>query len=348
MAYQYKNIVEPLLEWYDKNKRILPWRDVNSPYYTWISEIMLQQTRVEAAKEYFYRFIDRLPSIEDLAAIEEEQLTKLWEGLGYYNRARNLQKAAKIICDSYDKVIPKEVNDLLNLPGIGPYTAGAIASIAYQQRVPAVDGNVVRIAMRLEASNEDIANPKVSKRITEELKQIIPKRAGDFNQALMDLGAVICIPNGSPKCECCPLTDQCNAYLLGKTSELPVKSKKSKRKIEEKTILVIAYKGKYLIHKRPNKGLLAGLWEIPNVDTLLELSEIQELCSVQATEVENLGNAKHIFSHVEWIMIGYLINLSSLESLTDEFVNDSVWADPNELNQIYSIPSAFDAYKKWK
>ena len=222
-----KQIVSPLVEWYRENKRILPWRDQDNAYYTWVSEIMLQQTRVEAVKPYFERFITELPDVRALALCPEKKLMKLWEGLGYYNRVRNMQEAARTVTVEYGGVLPADHQKLLSLKGIGSYTAGAIASIAYHIPVPAVDGNVLRVISRITESREDIMKQSVRKKIEEELLAIMPGDCpGDFNQALMELGAVICVPNGSPKCGECPAAFCCKAYRHGTVEELPVKAKK--------------------------------------------------------------------------------------------------------------------------
>ena len=248
-------IAQPLLVWYDARRRILPWREDPSPYHVWLSEIMLQQTRVEAVKPYYDRFLGKLPDIESLAEVEEEQLLKLWEGLGYYNRARNLKKSAVQIVSEYDGKMPEEYEQLLKLAGIGSYTAGAIASIAFHKPVPAVDGNVLRILSRLRLDDRDILDPKVRKSIEEELRDIIPaKRPGDFNQALMELGAMVCIPNGKPKCEECPWCELCQARIQGRVSEYPKKAPKKPRKIEKKTILVILDEHCVALHQESRRG----------------------------------------------------------------------------------------------
>lgn len=277
MDGQLKKIAVPLLEWYQKNKRTLPWRDKNNAYYTWVSEIMLQQTRVEAVKPYFERFIKELPNPEALAKCPEKKLMKLWEGLGYYNRVRNMQKAAAEIVEKYGGQLPADYKELLSLPGIGSYTAGAIASIAYQIPVSAVDGNVLRVVSRITLNEEDIMKQSVRKKIEEQLNEIIPEsEAGDFNQALMELGAVVCIPNDVAKCEECPLRRMCGAYSLGKVMELPVKAKKKERRIEERTVIVIQDGEKVAIRKREAKGLLAGLYELPNIKGHLKAEEVLE------------------------------------------------------------------------
>lgn len=340
-----KQIVDPLLIWYEKNKRELLWRADKNPYHVWISEIMLQQTRVEAVKGYYTRFLERLPELKDLAVVPEDELMKLWQGLGYYNRARNLQKAAQILVGEYQGKFPETYELLLQLPGIGEYTAGAIASIAFGQRVPAVDGNVYRIYTRLFADDSNITVGKVKKRIRNEVAEAVPEgRAGDFNQALMDLGAMICIPNGQPFCEKCPIAAWCIAAKQGKMLNYPVKSAKKPRKIEQRTVFLMEYQGNYLIQQRPPKGLLAGLWEFPSQEGVFSPEELHlKLTGVGAdvAEMELLGTAKHIFSHIEWHMLGYLVHLKKRpENLGENHVFSSI----HELENTYSIPSAFQVY----
>ena len=251
-----EEIVRPLVKWYRDNKRILPWRDKDNAYYTWVSEIMLQQTRVEAVKPYFQRFITELPDIQSLAECPEEKLLKLWEGLGYYNRVRNMQEAAKTVKDEYNGRLPEDYQALLSLKGIGSYTAGAIASIAYGEKVPAVDGNVLRVISRITESTEDISRQSVRRKIEQQVSQIMPSDCpGDFNQALMELGEVICIPNGKPLCEKCPLSHLCLAHKEGREMELPKKAEKKKRRIEKKTVLVFRQGDRIGIVRRPNQGL---------------------------------------------------------------------------------------------
>jgi len=345
MSTDYGFMINDLLEWYDTHARELPWRNQSNPYYTWVSEIMLQQTRVEAVKGYFTRFVKALPTIKDLAEAEETQLLKLWEGLGYYNRVRNMQKAAITIMEQYNGELPKDYKSLLGLSGIGTYTAGAIASIAYQLPIPAVDGNVLRVTKRLTGSYDDIMLPRVKKELEEDMLQIMPgKRSGDLNQAIMDLGATICIPNGKPLCTECPLNHACKAYQMNLTAELPVKSSKKGRKIEDKTVLLFSYHGEYALHKRADKGLLAGLWEFPNLDRFLSIPKLEKLLEEQGIEdysLELLGKAKHIFSHVEWHMIGYRILLSSRES---DLLKDFMWSSKEEIKEEHALPTAFKAY----
>ncbi|MBQ5796773.1 MAG: A/G-specific adenine glycosylase, partial [Firmicutes bacterium] len=299
-----QRVQEPLIAWYDGAKRDLPWRKDVTPYRVWLSEIMLQQTRVEAGKDYFLRFTAELPEVEDLANVPDDQLMKLWEGLGYYNRARNLKKAAGIIVEKYSGELPSTYEELLELPGIGPYTAGAISSIAFGRQRPAVDGNVLRVVMRLLGRYDDIAKDSTKKDVEAALLEVMTvgtshERPGDFNQSLMELGATVCIPNGQPHCEDCPWKDDCVALTKGIQMELPVKQTKKKRRIEEKKVLILRdEEGRILLHRRDEKGLLAGLWELPSVEG--DLSNFVEIC-----DLTEIGTAIHIFSHVEWHMTGY-------------------------------------------
>lgn len=338
-----KEIVAPLLLWYDKNARVLPWREQPDPYRVWLSEIMLQQTRVEAVKDYYERFLQQLPTVQDLAEADEDLLLKLWQGLGYYNRARNLQKAAKVICDTYGGKFPTSYEQWLELPGIGAYTAGAVASIALGQRVPAVDGNVYRIYTRLHADATSINTPALQRKVRQEVLDILPEQAGTFNQALMDLGAMICVPNGRPHCEECPISAFCKARAQGNMQDYPVKPAKKQRKKEQKTVFVIDVQGKYLIRKRPEKGLLAGTWEFPSQEGMVSLEELQELAREWKLEgdIRLLGSAKHIFSHVEWHMLGYAI---SLAQVPDELQDWGIFCDKDQLERKYSIPSAYAYY----
>ncbi|HPF28721.1 MAG TPA: A/G-specific adenine glycosylase [Lachnospiraceae bacterium] len=346
-------IVRPLLEWYDTNKRNLAWRENPTPYHVWISEIMLQQTRVEAVKGYYERFLAQLPDIEHLAYVEEERLLKLWEGLGYYNRARNLKKAAILIVKEYKGNMPASYEQLIKLPGIGTYTAGAIASIAFGISVPAVDGNVLRVITRVTANEADITLEQTKRNMTAELTKIMPKtRAGAFNQALMDLGAMVCIPNGEPKCTICPLASQCKAYLENKTDKIPYKTPKKARTIEEKTLIVINREGRVLLHKRPEKGLLAGMYEIPSILGFQTkenvLSYVKEL-GLKPIFIEALPDSKHIFTHKEWRMKAYFVKADDLATNTN--ITDTkmqyVFVTPEMTEDAYPIPSAFSAYEQF-
>ena len=348
MAGNLNNIVQPLLEWYRNNRRQLPWRDQNNAYYTWVSEIMLQQTRVEAVKPYFKRFIGELPDIQALAACPEEKLMKLWEGLGYYNRVRNMQLAAQTVVSTYGGKLPASYKQLLELKGIGNYTAGAIASIAYQIPVPAVDGNVLRVLSRITEDRQDIMKQSVRRQAEEKLQEVIPQECpGDFNQAMMELGAVVCVPNGPARCEDCPIAKFCLAYQHGIVEELPVKAPKKQRSLENRTVLVIQDGEKTVIQKRPKKGLLAGLYELSNLDGHLSRDEVLaevERMQLEPLYIEKLPDAKHVFSHIEWRMTGYLIRVASLD--TDREM-PFIFAEKKQSERQYAIPSAFRAYVKY-
>ena len=341
-------IITPLLNWYRQNKRELPWRDQNNAYYTWVSEIMLQQTRVEAVKPYFQRFTEELPDVRALAECPEEKLLKLWEGLGYYNRVRNMQKAACQVVELYNGVLPASYEELLSLKGIGSYTAGAIASIAYGLPIPAVDGNVLRVITRIQEDAGDIMKQSVKKQIETELKDVMPEDVpGDFNQALMELGAVICVPNGQPKCEECPVSFFCQAFHHGTIEKYPVKTQKKLRKIEKRTVLVIQDGNYTALKKRPDQGLLAGLYELPNTEGHLSQKEALEKVKALGLEplyIEPLPKAKHIFSHIEWRMTGYRIRVAALEK---KHTQGLIFADRKESHRQYAIPSAFSAYIKF-
>lgn len=342
-----QQIPEKLLKWYDQNARILPWRENPQPYRVWVSEIMLQQTRVEAVKPYFERFLKALPTVEDLAQAPEEQLLKLWEGLGYYNRVRNLQRGARAVMAEHGGVIPASFEALKKLPGIGDYTAGAIGSIAFQIPVPAVDGNVLRVISRVLYRRGNILDAKVKRRIEGEIKEILPERTGDFNQSLMELGATVCLPNGAPKCNECPLQELCRAHLVGDEESLPVKTKAKKRKIEQRTVFLLVCDGKIALRKRPEKGLLAGLWELPSQEGMLGCAEAGKL--LQTWGVRTLGelqkqtDAKHIFSHVEWHMTCWYVE-AALDPDAD--VKELIWVSRKELDQDVALPAAFKTYRK--
>lgn len=342
-------IAEPLLKWYDKGRRILPWREAPSPYHVWVSEIMLQQTRVEAVKPYYDRFMQALPDVEHLAAAQEEELLKLWEGLGYYNRVRNLNKAAKIIMDKYGGEMPSEYEELVRLPGIGSYTAGAVSSIAYGKRVPAVDGNVLRVLTRLCCDERDIMQQSVRRQIEEELKPVIPReRAGDFNQALMELGATVCVPNGVPRCAECPWQELCQAHERGEELSFPHKAPKKPRTIEEKTVLIIRDDSRTALRKRKNSGLLAGMYEFPCLEGKLSGKQVlsylkQEGLSV--LKIERLKESKHIFSHREWHMIGYKIQVDELAPRIGK--ENLLFIERSETKERYPIPSAYAAYMEY-
>lgn len=335
-------MAEMLLGWYDKNARVLPWRSNPLPYWVWVSEIMLQQTRVEAAITYFERFLAELPTVESLAAADDRKLLKLWEGLGYYNRVRNMKKAAGILVERYGGHIPADSKELQKLPGIGSYTAGAIASIAFGERVPAIDGNVLRVISRLYASKEDISVPAVKNKIMAKVVTMLPEsRVGDFNQALMDLGATVCLPNGAPNCTECPWNTVCAALDQGLTEMIPVKAKKPARKIQKRTIFLIVSEHRAAIRQRPENGLLAGLWEFPGVEGTLKAEDCKKVLQdwkIPFSGLEPIGNAKHIFSHIEWRMTGFCVTAKNSDALGFR------WVAAEELKRDYSIPSAFKAY----
>ncbi len=339
-----KAMNRPLLSWYEEHARILPWREYPSGYRVWISEIMLQQTRVEAVKPYFERFMEALPDVRSLAEVEDDRLMKLWEGLGYYNRARNLKKAAQMIMEEHGGQVPADYEKLLSLPGIGSYTAGAIASIAFGIPVPAVDGNVLRVISRVTASYEDILKQSTKRWMEEHLKETMPQdRASHFNQGLIEIGAIVCVPNGQPKCMVCPLQSICLAYKKDLIGELPVKTPPKKRRIEERTVCIIEYKDMVAIRKRDDSGLLASLYELPNVEGHLKQEELAasfDLSAEDIVEIQPLTEAKHIFSHVEWRMIGYRILLKSGLPQT------CIAAKKEEMKTIYALPNAFGRYTK--
>lgn len=341
-------IVEPLVQWYCENKRRLPWRDINDPYRIWVSEIMLQQTRVEAVKPFYARFLEALPTVSDLAYVEEDKLLKLWEGLGYYNRVRNMQKAAQQIVDLYDGKFPRDYEQIRELTGIGNYTAGAISSFAFGIPKPAVDGNVLRVISRIIGSYDDIMRASTKTKLEEQLAEVIPNDAAcDFNQALIELGAIVCVPNGAPKCDVCPLAHLCYANRNGVQEELPVKSKAKARRVEKKTVFIFKDGENVAIRKRPRKGLLAGLYELPNVGG--ELTQEEALAYSRSIglvplRIKPLGEAKHIFSHVEWQMIGYSIQVDELETSCTE---EMLFIHPEEVENEFPIPAAFEKYVKY-
>ncbi len=343
-----RNIVKPLVNWYRENKRDLPWRHNPDAYRVWISEIMLQQTRVEAVKGYYDRFLKALPTVKDLAEAEEDKLLKLWEGLGYYNRVRNMQKAAQQIMVDHAGRFPDTYEEILQLKGIGNYTAGAISAFAYGIPKPAVDGNVLRVISRITGSYEDIMKQSVRKKIESALEQVIPAdAASDFNQGLIELGAIVCVPNGEPKCEKCPVKEYCIAHAKNLTAEIPVKKKAKARKIEERTVLIFKDGKQIAIRKRPAKGLLAGLYEFPNLEGKLSMDEVTEYSKkigLMPVRVQKLPEAKHIFSHIEWHMIGYEVIVDELEKTNEK---GFLFIHPEQIKKEYSIPSAFEKYTEY-
>ena len=348
-----REAVEPLVEWYRKEKRDLPWRKRLDAYRVWISEIMLQQTRVEAVKPYYERFLRELPDVKALSEVSEERLLKLWEGLGYYNRARNLKAAACQIMEEHGGCFPETYEEIRSLKGIGNYTAGAISSFVYHIPKPAVDGNVLRVATRITADASDIAKAGTKAKIESEIEEIIPRQnPGDFNQSLIELGAIVCLPNGVPKCDECPVNAICLAHAEGRELDFPVKSKQKSRRVEKRTVVIFRDEEKTAIRKRPSKGLLAGMYEFPNKEGHMGMGEVTEYgksVGLVPVRIRKLGNAKHVFSHVEWHMIGYEILVDELEkSMTgaagEENGNGIIFAGIRQLQEKYPIPSAFEAY----
>ena len=341
-------MVAPLLNWFKDSARVLPWRQNPTAYNVWISEIMLQQTRVEAVKPYYDRFMKLFPDVYALANAEDEVLLKAWEGLGYYNRVRNLKKAAVEICEKYGGKMPDSYEDIIGLSGIGSYTAGAILSIAYNQKVPAVDGNVLRVLSRIRGDYRDILDAKVKKDIEEDVRSFMPQEASAFNQAMMELGAMVCVPNGAPKCEECPVSEFCYARSNGCSSELPVKAPKKKRVIEKKTVLIIQDGSKTVLKKRPEEGLLAGMYEFPMLDGEKSRGEVLEYLKKEGfgmLRIKKAPEGKHIFSHKEWHMKGYVIKVDELEPFSGK--EEFLFVETKEAQEKYPLPSAFKVYTRY-
>lgn len=350
---QLEQIVTPLLDWYHANRRELPWRENHDPYRVWVSEIMLQQTRVEAVLSYYERFMERFPTVSSLASCEDEELFKLWEGLGYYSRARNLKKAAQTICSQYQGQFPERFEDILALPGIGAYTAGAVSSIAFGQARSAVDGNVLRVITRLTENSQDITDAGFHRSVTEALEKIYPaQERGDFTQSLMELGAVVCLPNGAPKCEQCPLNSLCGALQSGTQMLYPVKKPKKARKIEELTVLLLYCKEnssgenqiKIAVRKRTQKGVLSGLWELPNLEgfftetqLIKRLEETSPALGLHNFHIVKKAQTRHIFTHIEWHMECMMVECGA-----DKGNNAGLlWITPEQLKTEIALPTAF-------
>ena len=340
-----------LLDWYRQNRRDLPWRENRDPYCVLVSEIMLQQTRAETVKPYFRQFLAALPTVADLAAADEPTLLKLWEGLGYYSRVRNLQRAARAVMENHGGRIPADFEALLTLPGVGRYTAGAVASIAFDLPVPAVDGNVLRVMARLTGDDTDVLSPNAKKNAETSLAPCVPTEgAGDFTQSLIELGALICVP-GDPKCGECPLQLLCVANREGKQYSLPVRLPKTRRRVEERTVLVLRWRNEEgdvetALRKRPPEGLLGGLYEFPCMEGHATEEGVTEyLTSVGLTvgHVDKLPSAKHLFSHIEWRMMGYAVELTAPPA----GVADWFFTAVSELNSRYAIPSAYSVYRPY-
>lgn len=349
-----KEMTAPLLAWYDANRRILPWREDPAPYHVWVSEIMLQQTRVEAVIPYYLRFLSELPDVPALAAVQEERLLKLWEGLGYYSRARNLRKGAGQVMAEFGGRIPSAPEQLRTIAGIGPYTAAAIASIAFGVRIPAVDGNLLRLFSRLSGYEEDVRTPAAKKLAEAAFLEVFPEhRAGDMNQALMDLGARICLPNGAPHCESCPVREMCFAFRHQMQEKLPKAREKKERPVQKRTVLLIRKGQDVLVQRRPEKGLLAGMFEFPNPEGHLSGAEVREYCRARGflpERIRSLPPSRHIFTHRVWEMTGYEVKIYGEENAgaagKEAKPEEGVFVPPEELEEKFAVPSAFAAYTK--
>ena len=343
MQEHLQNIVKPLLQWFETNKRDLPWRKDRHPYHIWISEIMLQQTRIEAVKKYYVNFMKELPDTESLSLVAEDKLLKLWEGLGYYSRAKNLKKAAELIMQEYGGRFPDSYEQLLKLPGVGEYTAGAIASICFNEKVTAIDGNVLRVISRVLGSRKNVLLPKTKKEIDQKLQKILPEQSGMFNEALMELGEMVCLPGAAPECTRCPVQSDCIAHRDNLTAEIPVRIKKLKRKREEKTILVLMTENNRIaIEKRTEKGLLSGMYQLPNLNGFYSEEELKSILrewQLTSMKISFLKNAKHVFTHIDWHMKGYLV---TVEQQCSQFL----WVSPQELSEKYPLPTAFQTFIK--
>ena len=330
-----QNFAERLLPWFQTNARVLPWRANKDPYRVWVSEIMLQQTRVRQAIDYYNRFIARLPTVISLAECDENELLKLWEGLGYYSRARNLHKTAKIISDKFNGIFPGDYALLRRLPGIGDYTAGTVGAICFNLPTPSVDGNVLRVITRFTASKADIASPETKQLLLAALQPVYEKTddRGALIQAIMELGATVCVPSGAPKCDECPLNGLCKAHRLNLTDLIPVKGIKKEQTRENKTVFVVEYNGLLAVRKRPAQGLLAGLFEFPN--TLGHLSEAEAVQQAKQLGFNKITlickkTAVHVFTHRIWNMCVYSF-------AANEKNEDFLWTEPMAV----VLPTAF-------
>lgn len=340
---------EKLLKYYDRHRRVLPFREDPTPYKVWVSEIMCQQTRIDTVLPYFDRFITKNPSVQALASCPEEELLKLWEGLGYYSRVRNMQKAAIQIVEEYDGQIPGDVQELIKLPGIGSYTAAAISSIAFGQKEPAMDGNLYRVMSRYLAYEKDLKHIGHRRELEKQVKKRMPSdRPGDFNQALMDIGATICIPNGYPDCDRCPLQTNCQAYRKNRVLDFPQWTKKKERRREEYTVLIVCCNGQIAMQQRPKKGLLGGLWQFPMLEGHLGEKEIQSHLTAWGFDVLSVRpsvSAKHIFSHIEWQMTSYHIDVLPMRVKEK---SDLLWFDDKSFEAL-TVPTAFQSFRnEWR
>lgn len=343
MCHQLKDIIAPLTAWFDQHKRGLPWRRDAQPYHVWVSEIMLQQTRIEAVIRYYERFMRELPDVQSLSRVDDDRLLKLWEGLGYYSRARNLKKAAQTIMRDFGGVFPDNYADIIQLAGVGEYTAGAIASICFNEKVPAVDGNVLRVAARVLGSRKNVLLNDTKKEVAALLREVMPARSGAFNEALMELGETVCLPNGAPDCANCPIRQSCTAFKENLTAEIPVRIKRLKRRQEEKTVLlIIAPDGEVALEKRGGKGLLSGMYQLPNAEGYLSEDAIRAWLAERQLAAEELAfikNAKHVFTHIDWLMKGWRVQVRQKDG-------SFIWASPQELTETYALPTAFQKLLK--
>ncbi len=333
----FQALPDILLPWYAENRRDLPWRADREPYHIWVSEIMLQQTRVEAAKGYYSRFLAALPTVADLANADDDLLHKLWEGLGYYSRVRNLKKAARVVMEQYGGKFPGEYAAVLALPGIGAYTAGAVCSIAYDLPTPAVDGNVLRLVSRLTDDATPISDPQFKKQTSAALAEIYPAQAGAFTQALMELGATLCGPNRKPDCAACPCNGLCLGFQRGTAEQLPVKAKKAPRRVEQKTVFILSCDGHFALNRRGNTGLLAGLWEFPNLPDILDTEKAiahVEAIGCKPKQIIKQVERKHIFTHVEWNMRGVYMEVGQMP---EQFT----WLTADAVRGFAALPTAF-------
>ena len=333
----FQKLPQALLPWYAAYQRALPWREDRDPYHIWVSEIMLQQTRVEAVKGYYSRFLGVFPTIDALANAVDDLLHKLWEGLGYYNRVRNMKKAAQILAETYGGEFPKDYSEILSLPGIGEYTAGAICSIAFDHPTPAVDGNVLRVISRLTNDHTVVDLPAYKKQVRDALVQIYPQKAGDFTQALMELGATVCGPNRKPDCANCPCNTFCLALQQGTAERLPVRAPKKGKRPEEMTVFILRCADRYALQKRPDTGLLAGLWQFPYVSGKLEtqaaLSAVEKM-GMKTREITRILEREHIFTHVIWHMRGVYMEVAETN---DRFA----WLTAEQIDKEAALPTAF-------
>lgn len=339
LPQQLVQLPDALIPWYQQNARSLPWRIDREPYHVWLSEIMLQQTRVEAVKPYYIRFLKRLPTLRALSLCDEETLMKLWEGLGYYSRARNLRRAAKQIMETADGVFPSDYESLRRLPGVGEYTAGAIASICYDLPEPAVDGNVLRVMSRICADSRCIDEPVFRREIRAQLCIVYQQHGhcGILTQALMELGATICIPNGMPHCEQCPCKAFCAAKCANTVMQYPVRKKKKSRRIEYHTVYILRCDDQIALRKRPSRGLLAGMWELPHVDGKLAPQEALNAAAswnCMPSELVSVARRVHIFTHIEWHMTCVYLRC---KACPEEFT----WVPIAALAAETALPTAF-------